>query len=76
MGEERATQPQPATIWHGASLRDSFLTVVQNAGSQEMRNGLVEDFRTALDMLAQAAPASNLSSIEPGIIIWMYRYGY
>ncbi|EJW81686.1 hypothetical protein WUBG_07405, partial [Wuchereria bancrofti] len=64
MGEERGTEPQPTTIWHGASLRDSFLTVVQNAGSQEMRNGLVEDFRTALDMLAQAAPASNISSVE------------
>ncbi|KAK6109773.1 Ring finger domain family protein [Brugia pahangi] len=64
MGEERGTEPQPTTIWHGASLRDSFLTVVQNAGSQEMRSGLVEDFRTALDMLAQAAPASNISSVE------------
>uniref|UniRef100_A0A915Q4Y8 RING-type domain-containing protein n=1 Tax=Setaria digitata TaxID=48799 RepID=A0A915Q4Y8_9BILA len=66
MGEERSIQPQSTTIWHGASLRDSFLTVVQNAGSQEIRNGLVEDFRTALDMLAQAAPASNISSTEPG----------
>ncbi|MCP9266223.1 RING finger and transmembrane domain-containing protein 2 [Dirofilaria immitis] len=64
MGEERSTQSQQTTIWHGARLRDSFLTVVQNAGSQEIRNGLVEDFRTALDMLTQAAPVSNLSSIE------------
>uniref|UniRef100_A0A1I7VHM3 RING-type domain-containing protein n=1 Tax=Loa loa TaxID=7209 RepID=A0A1I7VHM3_LOALO len=64
MGEERGAQSQPTTIWHGGSLRDSFLTVVQNAGSQEMRNELVEDFRTALDILAQAAPAPNMSSVE------------
>ncbi|VDM91330.1 unnamed protein product [Litomosoides sigmodontis] len=73
MGEERSTQPQPATIWRGASLRDSFLTVVQNAGSQEMRNGLVEDFRTALDMLTQAAPTSSMSSVEAGINAWVHE---
>lgn len=41
-----------------------------------MRNGLVEDFRTALDMLTQAAPTSNVSSIEPGTNIWICCYGY
>lgn len=44
--------------------------MLQNAGSQEMRNGFVEDFRTALDMLTQAAPVSSISSVETGTNIW------
>lgn len=45
--------------WRGASLRDSFFSVVQSAGSQDISSEIVEDFRTALGMLARGAPAAN-----------------
>ncbi|VDM98359.1 unnamed protein product [Thelazia callipaeda] len=53
-------------LWKTHFFEKLLLRTLQSAGSQEIPNGLVEDFRTALDILAQAAPTSSVTSIEAG----------
>lgn len=50
--------PSTSVPWHAANIRESLLAAVQRAGSQEIPNEIVEDFRAALDILTQAAPSS------------------
>lgn len=48
--------PSTSVPWRPANIRESFLAAVQRAGSQDVPTEIVEDLRTALDMIAQAAP--------------------
>ncbi|MFH4984639.1 hypothetical protein AB6A40_011348 [Gnathostoma spinigerum] len=58
--------PSTSASWPSGGIHGQLLAVVENAGSQELSSGLVEDIRAALNVIAQSSPSLNSVSSSSG----------